>query len=191
MPQALSRVLLIRHGPSSHKPGFTPVRAEDMLHWRDAYDRAGIDANAQPPASLAAAVARCDLVISSDLPRALESAQRLCAGRAIHHSELLRESALPIPALAVRLPVLAWETLATIHWGYRILRRADATPAELQRVANAATWIHEVARNSPSIAVVTHGVFRKLLARHLQESGWQLRRPRGGYEYWSTWTLER
>ena len=185
-----SRILLIRHGPSSHRAGFAPVPPDGMLRWRDGYDRAGIEPSAAPPRSLTEAVARCDLVVSSDLPRALESAERLAAGRTIRPSSLLRESVLPIPSLSLRLPVRAWDTLATIYWGYRILRRVDASPAELQRVAEAAVWLSELARSAPSVAVVTHGVFRRLLAKHLQAVGWRLSKPRSSYDHWSAWTLD-
>jgi broad specificity phosphatase PhoE len=162
-----------------------------MLLWRDAYDRAGIETNASPPHSLIEAVACCDVVVSSDLPRAIESAERLAAGRMIRHSSLLRESVLPIPSVSLLLPVRAWDTLAAIQWGYRILRRSDASPAELQRVADAAAWLFELIGNTGSIAVVTHGVFRRLLAKHLEATGWRLSKPRSSYDHWSTWTLNR
>jgi broad specificity phosphatase PhoE len=190
-PESPSRILLIRHGPSSHRAGFAPVPTDGMHRWRDAYDRAGIEADAAPPRSLTEAVARCDLIVSSDLPRALESAERLAAGRTIRPSSLLRESLLPIPSLSLRLPVRAWDTLATIHWGYRILRRVEASPAELQRVTDAGAWLFELTSDASGIAVVTHGVFRRLVSKHFQAMGWRLSKPRSSYDHWSAWTLER
>jgi hypothetical protein len=108
----------------------------------------------------------------------------------VQHSGLLREAPLPVPAFPLRLPVLVWDTLTTIHWGYRILRGMDATPAERQRAADAATWLGEIG-DTAMVAVVTHGVFRRLLAQHFQETGWQVSVPRRRYDFWSVWTVER
>jgi broad specificity phosphatase PhoE len=76
-----SKILLIRHGRSAHVSNGAWLSREGVLQWRDAYDSAGIAPEESPPAAVLSAVARCDIIVNSDLPRALESAQRLATGR--------------------------------------------------------------------------------------------------------------
>ena len=187
----LTRIILIRHGRSAHGLGSSWVDADGLQRWRTAYDAAGIAVEDAPPALVANAVGACDLIVSSDLRRAVESAARLAPGRPVAESALLRESALPIPNVPIRLPVTAWGALATIGWGYRIMRRAFASPSELQRAARAAEWFCTLAPDAATVAVITHGVFRRLLANHLQSDGWLAVAEARNYKNWSMWSVER
>lgn len=109
--------MLIRHGPSSHPSGSEWIRSEGVNRWREAYDRAGIAARAIPPQSLIDAASACDVLVSSDLPRALDSMKRVAPGREIRESALFREAALPVPQLPVRMPLHAWDKVITVQWG--------------------------------------------------------------------------
>ena len=75
------RIVLVRHGPSSHteRPGW--IDAVGVQRWRDAYDAAGILADSAPPRWLVETAAQAGCVLSSDLPRAVASAERLAPGR--------------------------------------------------------------------------------------------------------------
>jgi len=88
-----------------------------------------------------------------------------------------------------RWPVAAWDGITHIQWGYRILRKTDASAADLQRAHDAIAWL-ECMKDAPeTVAVVTHGVFRRLLAIRLTELRWQaLSRPRS-YKHWSVWSF--
>src|SRR4051812_44820390 len=92
-----SRIILVRHGHSSHtaSPGW--IDAIGVSQWREAYDAAGILSDSAPPAALVAAASAADCVLASDLPRAVASAERLAPGRSVRTSELLREMTLEVP----------------------------------------------------------------------------------------------
>src|SRR5689334_11681773 len=94
---AYRRIVLVRHGHSAHtaSPGW--IDASGVERWREAYDAAGILDDSNPPAPLVAAAARADCVLTSDLKRALASAERLAPGRAARVSPLFREMYLEIP----------------------------------------------------------------------------------------------
>lgn len=155
-----------------------------------AYDAAGIADRQSPPRALTLEASSADLVLSSDLPRALETAARLGMGREIVVSPLLREAHLDIPAwLPLRWPLFAWELLITAQWGHRILRGVDAGPEELSRAGEAARWVHGCASHRGTTIAVTHGVFRRLLARSLLDLGWREHSPTRSYAPWSAWTL--
>ncbi|MES2521785.1 MAG: histidine phosphatase family protein [Gemmatimonadota bacterium] len=186
------RVLLIRHGRSAH---VTPAGALDRVgvtRWRAAYDAAGVAAGEQPPAEVAADVARAAVVAASDLPRALASAALLAPGRSVHTSPLFREEPLPLPALSrFRAPLTVWEVLLYLKWMVAILRARDATPEARERARRAAQWCREAvgagSAEEGTVAIVTHGVFRRLLAQELLRDGWRPEPRRHGYAHWSVW----
>lgn len=138
------------------------------------------------------AVAAADLVVCSDLARASESAQRLAPARQITRSPLLREAPIGIPAwVPFRLPLAGWSALIHVRWGYQILRRIDASRADLQRAAAAVDWLNTLGNDHATIAVVTHGVFRRLMWERLRQIGWQVATARRSYSHWSVWTVDR
>ena len=165
------------------------MNAAGFLRWRAAGDAAGIDPGAAPPAALIESVERADVVVASDLPRALESATRLAPARQIIRSALFRESPLPVPDwMPLRLPIAAWDALTHAQWGYHIVRRRDASAEDVQRAAAAVRWLLSLPDAPVCVAVVTHGVFRRLVGARLQELGWRLS-GRRIYTCWSVWSF--
>lgn len=182
-------VVLVRHGPSAHLPSPHAVDRAKVLAWREAYDVAGIRAVSPPPAPLVRIAAAATRIVASDLPRAIASAERLAPGREIEVSPLFRETHLPVPRWPTRLPQYAWELLMHAAWNYRILRGIDATPADLAQAAQAAEWLSRSGAHGETAVIVTHGVFRRLLARQLLSLGWSSVDRHGGYQHWSFWTF--
>lgn len=154
-----------------------------------AYDAAGIQADAHPPESLRRLAGDATHVIASDLPRALGSAQRLGAARAIVTSDLLRESALSIPNWEIRMPIAAWGLLISAAWFYRIARGTDMSVVERARTSAAADWLIEMVDTDSTLLAVTHGAFRRMLAKELTSRGWTCAERQGGYRNWSAWTF--
>lgn len=183
-----SRLLLVRHGRSAHVPNERWVDAAGVHRWREGYDAAGIVAESVPPPSLRSEAARADLVVASDLARAVASAERLAAGRDVRISPLLRESALDIPTwLPARWPLTVWAIAVHLQWLTRTARRMAINPAERARVSAAVDWLEDVMRDHRRIVVVTHGVFRGLVGAELVSRGWTAERRISGYQHWSVW----
>ena len=182
-----SRIVLVRHGPSAHVTKSILLDRSGVEAWRVAYDAAGIQAEARPPQSLTRLAADATHVVASDLPRALGSAQRLGAPRAILSSDLLRESPLTIPNWEVRMPLGFWGMLMSTAWFYRIARGTDMSPAERSRTAAATDWLLGMAGGAATLVVVTHGVFRRMLSSELRQRGWACAERNGGYRHWSAW----
>lgn len=183
-----TRIILIRHGPSAHAVGGLLDRS-GVLQWRDAYDAAGIRPNARPPASLVQLARDATHLITSDLPRAVASAEALGSQHSIRVSELLREAPLAIPNWPTRLPLALWGTLIHAVWSYRISRGADATDADLARAVAASEWLASIVTEGSTALVVTHGVFRRLLGQQLMRRGWTDEGRDGGYQHWSAWSF--
>ena len=189
-PDRQPRIVLIRHGRSALDLDGEWVDASGLDRWRLAYDAAAIATDDHPAAALVERAARADAVIASDLPRAVMSAGRLAGGREIVVSPLLRECDPAIPTwLPWRWPLPVWEAAAHVQWFYRIVRGTDVTPDVRDRVTAAADWLVALAREQPNLAVVTHGVFRRLLALHLIATGWTAAPGPWSYKNWSAWEL--
>jgi broad specificity phosphatase PhoE len=164
---------------------------DGIQSWRNEYDLAGIQLNSQPPTQLLQIADGARHIIASDLPRAVASAERLAPQREIEVSDLLREVPLKLPHWPTRLPLVVWEILIHVVWSYRIVRGIDSTEQDRARAAAAAKWLGEIVTIESTAVVVTHGVFRRLLAQQLLLSGWTSTGRRGGYSHWSFWTFAR
>lgn len=184
------RVVLVRHGRSAHVDNVGWIDSAGVHRWREAYDAAGILDDSVPPPALIAQAASADCIVSSDLTRAIASAERLAPGRAARVSPLFREAPLEVPEwVRARWPLPVWAMCIHLHWIAGQLRGVSAPTEALNRATDAAAWLAELTRDTPNVVVVTHGVFRRLLGIRLVESGWTAERRTGGYRNWSAWSF--
>jgi len=187
------RILLIRHGRSAHAQREGLVDRAGIEAWRTAYDAAGLAPEDRPPRALQAEVARADVIATSDLPRAADSAARLAPDRPLILSPLLREVPLRVPALSIRAPYFLWGAFIRMTWLLDIARGRDTAVGARQQVASAAAWCAQTAREAPrgSVAIVTHGVVRRLLTHQLAAHGWQTAGWHVDYRHWSVWRVRQ
>lgn len=186
-----AQIILVRHGASEHVHSDWMIDHGGIQRWRDQYDLAGIQVDSQPPTQLVQVANSATHIIASDLLRAVASAERLAPQRQIETSELLREVPLKLPHWPTRLPLIVWEFLIHVAWSYRIVRGIDSTEQDRARATAAAKWLGEIVTNESTAVVVTHGVFRRVLAQQLLLAGWTGTDRRGGYSNWSYWTFAR
>ena len=166
------------------------VDAVGFKRWRDVHDDAGLDPTDSVPGGVLSVVAKSEVIVCSDLRRSVESAHRIAPSRIIVQTALLRESNLPIPSwLPIRLPVAAWDALIHIQWGVQILQRADTSIDDLRRAEQVLTWLGNQEQFNGAVAVVTHGVFRRILANRAVKLGWTELTRRRSYKYWSVWSF--
>ena len=184
------RLLLVRHGRSSHVHDGRWLTRDGVAEFEDAYDAVGIRDDSLPSEELRATAGEADLVVASDLPRAVASAERLTGGCPVLTSPLLREIRLEPPGwVPVALPITVWDTFSHWQWTYRLRAGSDH---EFVRRAEAATeWLRLQLQVSATILVVTHGGFRRILTARLIARGWRFRStsPGGRYAHWSSWEL--
>ena len=188
------RIVLIRHGPSAHPSARGLLNRADVERWRAAYDAAGIASHLPPPQPVLDLAVAADVAVASDLPRGIASAAQLWPGRAVTYSPLFREIPLRIPALGrVLAPFPVWSLAIHLQWGLDTLSGRDIPMGDRQRVDEAAAWCEHACEEHGAdavLAVVTHGAFRRALARRLVTTAWQLSGSRR-YAPWSVWTLAR
>ena len=180
-------IVLVRHGRSTHDHDGRWLRPHEVGSFEAAYNAAGIRDDSLPPAELIAASGRADIVVASDMIRAIDSARRLRPGREPEICPLLREITLDPPLwLRVPLPILLWDVACHTMVSYRIWR--DTDHEQVQRAREAAAWLVQRATTGRTIVAVTHGGFRRLLDAQLRRRGWERTPGVRSYENWSTWT---
>jgi len=186
----MARILLVRHGPSSHVHDGRWMHADDVRQYESAYNAAGIlDADA-PPAELLAAASSAHIVAASDLPRAIASARRLAPERDLEVSPLLREIQLEPPQwVTFPLPIAAWDLFNYVQWTSRLLATTDHESS--RRGIAAVEWLLDRAETSHTVLAVTHGGFRRILDARLRALGWTPAPGRKSYANWSTWAYTR
>lgn len=190
-----AEIVLVRHGRSAHADKRW-LSADGMREWMRAYDAAGIVPADVPPPALVELAGCCDVVVASDLPRAVASAARLADADRVVVSPLLREAPLetatqPLPRLGgVRLPLLAWALVlggrsAAAEW--RGAPPIGVDDAVLARADEATRWLAGLAPPGSRVIAVTHTLFRRVLSEALVRQGWQ-RPAERERRTWSAWS---
>jgi broad specificity phosphatase PhoE len=185
-----TRILLVRHGRSAHPHDGRWMHADRVREYERGYDAAGILDDDLPPSELVEIATRADTLVVSDLPRAVESARRIAPGRDPILLPLLREIALEPPRwVPIPLPIAVWDVISFAQWSYRLVVRADHDM--VRRADLAAGWLIGRAVNAEYVVAVTHGGFRRIVARRLEARGWRAAGRRLGYANWSAWSFIR
>jgi broad specificity phosphatase PhoE len=179
---------LIRHGHSSLVHDGRWFTAPDVGQYEDAYDAAGIRDDSHPPRGLVDLARSADLLVASDLVRAIESARRLAPDREPEIVPDLRELRLEPPRwIPLPLPITIWDSMSYLQWAYRMM--ADVDHAIVRRAKVAADWLLDRANGGTTIVAVTHGGIRPVVAKHLVRHGCTPVPGPRSYENWSCWSF--
>jgi len=177
------KITCIRHGkPDFNPPSLTSrIEPEHFNSLLDEYDAAGLEPvwNGKRKGE----ELRCR-VISSDLPRALDTARLLSSnGRKIPMDPIFRE--VPLPRFrpgGMRVQPHLFMFWSRIGWALGILKSQESKAQANQRVEKAADLLEELCREHQEIALCSHGYFLMLLGRELRRRGWKTRK-RGLYRF--------
>lgn len=177
-------IILVRHG----KPTLSrKVRLtwQEFRDWWVLYDQGGINLDQKVPKKVKEWAGRADLIVSSPLRRAVESAT-LAAGRDPDETmpELI-EAALPSPPLGpIKFGPKSWGTVARILWyvGYSdgMENHRDARA----RANLASELLAEKADGGRVIYVSGHGWFNRMVKGSLTARGWRCKSQNGDL-HWS------
>ncbi len=152
----------------------TPMPARDFPAWLEAYRKAPLADDSQPPPSSRQIAREADLIICSQLIRSIESAHRLDRADA-RVLEGFEEMAMPHSRLPLlKLTARGWATLFRLLWlaGYS-RNAAESRRQGGERARLAADRLARLAREHGHVLFVGHGIFNRFLARQLRISGWQ------------------
>jgi broad specificity phosphatase PhoE len=166
------RIVLVRHGKPLLES--SAVSAHHLNSWVEAYNRAGIDPALPPPSRVRALAADAAYVLSSDLPRAVESLRALAPEHPEHAERVFREAGLPgLPSTSVRLDPQLWAFFARVGWFLGWSGATESASRARRRARDASEKLSALAAAHGSVLLVGHGIFNALIAWELRATGWR------------------
>lgn len=166
------KIVLLRHG----KPNIDTsqkLSASEFRRWVNDYDRAGLDKGHYPPKGAVEISEACSFVVSSNLPRSLESAKALNIDEIDLVSPEFRECDVPYADLSFpKLSALTWTIL------FRTLQFLGYSPdcesySEIKnRSKRCVAQLNEFAAVHQSVLLIGHGTLMWFIHKRLLRMGW-------------------
>lgn len=183
----MMEIVLIRHGqPTVDKN--VKLNAAQFAHWLNEYNKSTINQEYKPPASLAAKISS-HFVVSSDLPRAINSA-KVCAGKKPDLIiKQLKEMPIPHWSLPLIANAYAWIIINGLMWAIGLHGQVDSLWHCRKRGKLAARTLSSMAEQKQNITVFGHVIMNYYIAFQLIRQGW--RAHFSGKKFWSSLTLTR
>ncbi|MEM9495163.1 MAG: histidine phosphatase family protein [Pseudomonadota bacterium] len=181
------RIITARHGrPDLSRDPW--ISAREYGDWWTRYDASGLHPDERPPASLIDLAKNAEKVLSSTLPRAIETASQATKGeRDVPANALFVEAPLPPP------PFPSWMKLRPGAWGVvsRTLWFCGFAPPGVEnhsqawdRVRQVTALLAEEAERG-DVLLCAHGYLNWMIDRQLRKENWTRVQRDGGNRYWS------
>ena len=175
------QITLLRHG----KPEFEltgNVKACDLSQIAKSYDLSGITGT--PPKEAIALTQNHNLVVCSDLPRSLQSAEALGIPEVHLTDALFSETGIPhFSKGSVTLPLSAWVILLRAMWLFGFSKNGESFSAAKERARNASQKLIQLAEQYEKVLLVGHGFINHFIAKELLANNWT-GPSRPGSKYW-------
>lgn len=165
------RIVLARHGKPKlqHWAWITPHQMEE---WIAAYDQADILVEDVPSETIEAA-ATSGVLVSSTLPRCIQSAKYLRRGSSLVVEDIFCEAALPYPRWYFpKLPLSIWGMIFRLAWFCGFSSNVESFAQANDRAYAAAERLIQLAKENGSVFLVGHSIMTMLIAKHLLTLGW-------------------
>lgn len=164
-------IILLRHG----KPDFLinqKVRIRDVPNMVAGYNNSGV--SQQPTKSAISMAYNCNYIVSSDLPRSIQSA-RLLGVDEIHLSScLFREVDLPVSIWpSPKMSSYFWFGFFRLLWFMGHRASGESLTDARQRAQKAMQELMRLAQEHERVLFVGHGLLNQFIAKELLSYGWQ------------------
>jgi len=181
------RIITARHGRPDLSRDVT-ITAREYGDWWARYDESGLHPDERPPEGLIALAQGAKTVLSSTLPRAIETAQQATEGaRDVPADPMFVEAPLPPPPWPdfIRLRPGQWGVVSRVLWnlGYAPAG-VESVGDAWTRVGRIITRLEELTRNG-DVLLCAHGYLNWMIDRRLRREGWTRTMRDGGNHYWS------
>lgn len=180
------RIITVRHG----RPNLSRdqrISSREYGSWWARYEESGLHPDDAPPAGLVELARRAPIVLSSTLPRAVETAREVTGGRPdVPADPMFVEAPLPAPPV----PVLAlrpgqWGVISRAFWVLGYAPEGVETHREAwRRVDRIAERLTRLAEEG-DVLLCAHGYLNWMIDRRLRRSGWRRVQRDRGNDYWS------
>ena len=181
------RIITARHGcPDADRS--VKITAQQYGDWWQGYDRAGLAPGERPPPALLEVAAEADVILSSTLPRAIETAAQLAPkGMDVPRDALFVEAPLPPPPVpGLRLTPTTWGVISRSFWFWGYAPGECETHGEAwKRVRQVVADLVERAQAGDNVLLCAHGYLNWMIDRHIRSTGWKKVAHEGRNDYWS------
>lgn len=181
------RIITARHG----KPDLDRdirITAKEYGDWWQRYDEAGLHAGEAPPQSLIKIAENSVHVLSSTLPRAIETAAHLVGdSRHVPQDAIFVEAPLPPPPVPfLKLRPGTWGVVSRTFWGAGYAPSGvENVFASWRRVSDIADRLIELS-DEGDVLLCAHGFLNWMIDQHLRNKrDWQKVAHEGRNHYWS------
>jgi broad specificity phosphatase PhoE len=181
------RIIVVRHGrPALDREAGPRLDWRAYRDWWASYEAGSLASGQAPPQRLLNEIAEDAIILSSERPRARETAAMLAQGRLVTPDPVFNEAPLPPPHLpgAVRYLPKTWNKLARLVWMFGHSDGDEPIAETRVRVARAAGRLIDLADSGRDVVVAAHGWFNWMLKPELVRAGWTCIHD-GGDAYWS------
>ncbi|MCF6210050.1 MAG: histidine phosphatase family protein [Gammaproteobacteria bacterium] len=177
------KIVLLRHGrPEMEAPG--KLKASELHRWINSYNSAGIHQNSQPSAGALKLAKKCKVVVCSDLPRSIESAELLGIEKIDYTDPLFREMGLPYANWPTpKAPPLFWAGIFRLLWFCGYSSNGEAFSLAKRRALKGADKLEVIAKDKGSVLHVGHGFMNRYISKALLAKGW-VGPQSAGRKYW-------
>ncbi|WDI30197.1 phosphoglycerate mutase family protein [Hyphococcus flavus] len=181
------RIITVRHG----RPDLSRevnVSAREYGDWWARYDASGLAPDEHPPGPLTELASSAETVLSSTLPRAIETARKATGGkRNVPADPMFVEAPLPPPPFPdfIKLRPGQWGVVSRIFWIFGYAPSGVENHLETwKRVGKIADRLESYAQDG-DIVLCAHGYLNWMINRSLKRRGWPCVENEGGNKYWS------
>ncbi len=178
-------ITLIRHGRSKHIDR-TRVSGNRFSDWVELYNQSGVFEEEEYPSITAKKISEATIVITSDLKRAIQSAEYLRTPVNITSSSLFRETELPTLKTKMKLSPQTWAVILRLLWFMGLSTNCESYNQAKLRAEKAAEKLMAMADEHTRVVLVGHGFFNLLVAKRLLKQGWQGKRKTSSKHWGST-----
>lgn len=181
------RIITLRHG----RPDLSrdlKISAKEYGDWWARYDASGLAPDERPPARLVKIAHGAKTVLSSTLPRAIETARFATGGaRDVPADPMFVEAPLPPPPVPgfIKMRPGQWGVVSRTFWflGYA----PEGVENHLEswvRVEKIAGRLADLAAEG-DVLLAAHGYLNWMIDKKLKDIGWKRVENDGGNHYWS------
>jgi len=183
-------IIIVRHG----KPALSRkmwMTWQGYREWWGLYDEGGLAANQKIPEKVKQYAKAADVVISSPLRRAIESATLARGTEPDMIDADLVEAALPSPKIGpLKFRPKSWGTLARIVWYVGWSDGMESHSVARVRAERMCEKLGDHADGGKLVFVAAHGWFNRMLKGSLKDRGWKCVSQNGDL-HWSHRRFER
>jgi len=164
-------IILLRHG----KPDVSidsRISIRQLSPMIAAYNNSGVSQSA-PAASINIAQS-CEHIVCSDLPRSIQSAQRLGLKHIHVSSPVFREVDLPVSVWpSPKMSAYFWFAFFRLIWFMGHRAKGESLSAARVRAATGMRELTQLAQTHGRVLLVGHGLLNQFIAKQLLANGWQ------------------